>query len=171
VDRNHPIKIGLFAFSAGPQDDVPALFDYVRVYGPPQPATPTSPPVAEPTLTATSTASPTTVLSATSAALPTASPTLTPTTVLHEIDGIIDTYSPPDLVPERRTGKILEYYETHAVNLERAVSLVTHALARYPLHPALLLRRGAARALMRSGRTPWPSRKLVSRRNLNGLAP
>jgi hypothetical protein len=30
-----PIKIGLFAFSAGPDNAVPALFDYVHVYSEP----------------------------------------------------------------------------------------------------------------------------------------
>ena len=35
ADANFPIKIGLFAFSGGPANDVPAYFDYVHVYAQP----------------------------------------------------------------------------------------------------------------------------------------
>ena len=31
-DITYPVKIGLFAFSGGPHNDVPALFDYFHVY-------------------------------------------------------------------------------------------------------------------------------------------
>lgn len=35
ASQTYPIKIGLFAFSAGPHNDIPALFDYFHVYSQP----------------------------------------------------------------------------------------------------------------------------------------
>lgn len=32
VDAAHPIRVGLFAFSAGPNNNIPALFDYVHAF-------------------------------------------------------------------------------------------------------------------------------------------
>lgn len=70
---------------------------------------------------------------------------------LERIDAILDAYSPPALVPDRPMAEIFDYHSAHQGDLAEAVALATEALKSYPLHPALLLRRAAAQAMMRSG--------------------
>lgn len=71
--------------------------------------------------------------------------------VLQRVDALLDIPT-PEIRNDQRIREMMNDHAANAVRLEEAIRVTTEALQRYPLHPALLLRRGIARGLIRFGR-------------------